>query len=182
MEIPEIKYRNLYINDDIDSKVVGETIKAITEINYDDQIKAGYYANFIKEPIYLHINSYGGSVYDGLALVDVIKQSKTPVYTVSIGSSMSMGLWLFLAGHKRLIGQNATLMFHDLTTGYRAKTEQLKEDLTEGRRLLDMYIKEIMSRSIVSKSMLDDYITRKADWYLSASEAIELKLADEYFK
>ena len=96
------------------------------------------YKDWERKPIKLFINSFGGSCYDGLALVDVIKQSKTPVHTISIGSSMSMGLWIYLAGHKRYIGENATLMFHDVTTWVWDKTETLKQELNQSLILSKM--------------------------------------------
>lgn len=119
---------------------------------------------------------------DGLALFDVIKQSKTPVHTISIGSSMSMGLWIYLAGHKRFVGEHATLMFHDISNGLDDKTEGIRLELEEMKRLQNMYINEVIANSLVKRETLEDYITRKAQWYIPTEEAIRLKLADGYYK
>ena len=59
---------------------VEEVIKDIFEINFDDDEKEEIYKEWKRTPIRLFINSYGGSVYDGLALIDVIRRSKTPVH------------------------------------------------------------------------------------------------------
>jgi ATP-dependent Clp protease protease subunit len=114
--------------------------------------------------------------------VDVIKQSKTPVHTISVGSSMSMGLWIYLAGHKRYVGETATLMFHDISVGLSDKIEGIKCGLDEGLRLQKSFCEEVTSTSKVKQETLDDYITRKAEWYIPADEAIKLKLADGYYK
>ena len=176
------KYRNLFISSLINADTISEIIKEILLINHDDDAKEEEYANFEREPIKLYINSFGGNVYDGLALVDVIKRSKTPVHTICIGSCMSMGLWIWLSGARRFIGENATLMYHDVTGWVWDKTETVKQELEELLRLQEMLIKEITSRSLVKEETIVDYITRKAEWYIPSYTAIELKLADEYYK
>lgn len=182
MSKPTEKFRDLLLSDNIDNTSVKDIIKEIMEINFDDNEKENEYKDWERKPIRLFINSFGGSVYDGLALVDVIKRSKTPVYTICIGSCMSMGFWIWLAGQKRIIGETATLMFHDMTTWVWDKSETLKQELQEVLRLQKIIITEITNKSLIEESTLQDYIIRKAEWYISPSEAIELKLADEYYK
>lgn len=110
---PERHKRDLLLSDRISQGTVKDIIKDIFEINFDDDEKEEIYKDWKRKPIQLFINSYGGSVYDGLALIDVIKRSKTPVHTVCIGSCMSMALWVWLSGAKRFVGESATLMFHE---------------------------------------------------------------------
>ena len=182
MAKPEVKYRKILLSENITSLSVKDVIKDIMDINYYDDLKEADYKDWEREPIKLFINSFGGSVYDGLGLIDIIKQSKTPVHTISIGSSMSMGLWIYLAGHKRFVGENATLMFHDISTVVWDKTEGIKQEVKEMERLQTMLSQHITSTSLVKQETLDDYITRKAEWYIPADEAIKLKLSDGYYK
>ena len=60
------------------------------------------------------------------------------------------------------------------------KTEGLKQELDEMLRLQAILVSEITEKSLVKEKTLRDYITRKAEWYIPAKEAIALKLADEY--
>lgn len=182
MSRPEEKYRKILLSDNISGNTVREVMKEIMEINRDDDLKTRDYIDWERKPIKLYINSFGGSVYDGLALVDVIKQSITPVHTICIGSAMSMGLWIYLAGEKRYIGENSTLMFHDISTWIWDKSETIKQELKEILRLQKMLFEEILSRSLVKQDQLDDYVTRKAEWYIPSDKAIKLKLADGYYK
>lgn len=182
MSKPNEQYRNILLSDEIKAETVKPIIETIMQINNDDDEKENDYKDWERKPIKLFINSFGGSCYDGLALVDIIKQSKTPVHTISIGSSMSMGFWIYLAGHKRYIGENATLMFHDVTTWVWAKTEEIKQELNQSLVLSKMYCDAITSTSLVKQETLDDYINRKAEWYIPANEALKLKLADGYYK
>lgn len=174
--------RNLLISDEISSGTVKGIIDKIMDINYDDNLKEEEYKDWVREPINLFINSNGGNAYDALALIDIIKNSKTPVNTIALGWCMSAGLWIFMYGHKRIIGENATLMFHDVATWAIGKTEGVKQELHEAQRLAKMYCNAITSVSMVKQETLDDYINRKAEWYIPADEAIKLKIADEYYK
>lgn len=144
---PEHHKRDLLLSDRISQSTVKDIIKDIFEINFDDDEKEEIYKEWKRTPIRLFINSYGGSVYDGLALIDVIRRSKTPVHTVCIGSCMSMALWVWLSGAKRFVGESATLMFHDVSLFAYDKTEGIKQELNEMIRLqemdLEFYDKEL---------------------------------------
>ena len=179
---PEHRKRELLLSDRIAQNSVKYAIESIFDINEDDRQKEEVYKNWERTPIKLYINSFGGSVYDGLALIDVIKRSKTPVHTICIGSCMSMGLWIWLAGSKRFIGKYSTLMFHDLSACVMDKTEGIKQELKEMQRLQEMLIADITESSLVTEDTLRDYILRKAEWYIPAEEAISLKLANGYYK
>lgn len=182
MSKPQEQYRKILLSESINAASVKDIIAKIMEINHDDDLKETDYKDWERKPIKLFINSFGGSVYDGLAIVDIIKQSKTPVHTISIGSSMSMGFWIYLAGHKRFVGEHSTLMFHDIATWVWDKSESIKQELNEMLRLQKIICNEVTNTSLVKQETLDDYITRKAEWYIPADEAIQLKLADGYYK
>lgn len=179
---PTPLYRNILISEEIDSNSVKVAINKIMDINYDDDLKEQDYKDWIREPIMLFINSNGGNAYDSFALADIIKTSKTPVYTIAIGWCMSGGLLIFMAGKKRFVGENATLMFHDVTGWVNDKTEGIKQELEESKRLSKMYCNLITYNSLVKQETLDDYIIRKAEWFIPAEEAINLKIAHEYYK
>ena len=80
MSKPQEQYRKILLSENINAASVKDIITKIMEINNDDDLKEEDYKNWERKPIKLFINSFGGSVYDGLALVDIIKQSKiTPL-------------------------------------------------------------------------------------------------------
>lgn len=178
---PRPMYRNILISNEIDSACAKAVIDKIMDINYDDDTKQEDFRGWEREPIYLFINSNGGNAYDALAIYDIIKQSDTPVYTIALGWCMSAGLWIFMAGKERYVGEHATLMFHDVKGWVNDKTEGIKQELEEATRLSKMYCNSIISESNVTQSTLDDYITRKAEWYIPAEEAIKLKIANKYY-
>jgi hypothetical protein len=97
--------RTYYLNSEINSDSTQYLIEAINRINRQDSItEAILKVDGIeqkRQPIKIYINTPGGSVTDGLALIGVISSSKTPVYTIANGSVCSMGIPILLSGHKR---------------------------------------------------------------------------------
>ena len=73
-------------------------------------------------------------------------------------------------------------MFHDISAFAVDKTEGIKQELNEMIRLQQMLVSEIVGSSTIEEEKLQDYIIRKAEWYIPAAEAISLKLADGYYK
>ena len=183
MAKPNPMERKLYLKENVDEKSVMPLIEAIHRINDDDTEKEKEYNEWEREPIKLYIYTYGGACYAGFALIDAIRASKTPVHTIVLGTAMSMGIFIFNAGHKRLIGEHATLMYHDVSLHLESEmTEGIKIELAEGLRLQKMGIQFLTEYSLVEESVINDYINRKADWFIPAEEAIRLKIADAYYK
>lgn len=173
--------RDILISKSITDECVQEVIEKIMNINYSDsQLEEDYGDKYEREPIRLFINSFGGSVYDGMALVDTMLYSKTPVHTISLGSSMSIGLDIFMAGHKRFISQNTTLMYHEIGGRVYGQLEGMKLSLEEYERLGKIGDSFITSKTKVTQEMLDDYKKRKAEWYISSEEAIRLGFGEKY--
>ena len=63
-------------------------------------------------PIYLHINSFGGSLYDAYAALDTIKNLRVPIYSVIEGCAASAGTIISVVCNKRFIGENAHMLIH----------------------------------------------------------------------
>ena len=82
---------------------------------------------------------------------------------------MSMALWIWLPGTKRFVGERVTLMFHDISAFAVDKTEGIKQELNEMIRLQQMLVSEIVGSSTIEEEKLQDYIIRKAEWYIPAA-------------
>ena len=78
-EADDLENRRLFINDIIDSDVIDTIVYHILRYNRED--KDIPVEN--RKPILLYVNTNGGSVPDGYALIDAVMTSKTPVYTIN---------------------------------------------------------------------------------------------------
>ena len=66
-----------------------------------------------RKPIRLYINSPGGEVTEGFALLSAIELSKTPVYTINVGEWSSMAFMIGITGHKRFSLPYMTFLMHE---------------------------------------------------------------------
>lgn len=167
--------RVIYLNEDISSFTISNIVPLIHKINKEDEKVAAE----DRKPIHLHITSYGGSAYDGWQLVSTIENSKTPVYTYVEGYAMSMGLPIFLAGHKRFLGKYATLLYHELRGGANGTRQEVKRLDKEYDRLQKLYDDYIISKTTVTQEILDDHQERVSDWYIGLEESKKYKMFDE---
>jgi len=121
------------------------------------------------------INSFGGQVYDLMAMISAIKGSDLPIATIVQGKAMSCGAVLTTFGEDgyRYADPDATVMIHDVSSSARGKIEELKADTREAERLNE----RIYTMMAQNCGKADDYfleiVTQKkhADWFMDAKEA-----------
>lgn len=126
-------------------------------------------------------NSPGGSVIDGLALFDSLhelRQKGHNITTVTRGMAASMAAVLLQAGDKRVIGEHSRLLIHEVSTGAVGSLSELLDEATFTKQLNDQLYEILAERSTMSVQQIKRK-TRKFDWWLTASEAVELGFADE---
>ncbi|GMH61691.1 hypothetical protein TrRE_jg954 [Triparma retinervis] len=82
--------RIIFLAQEIDDEIANQIIGVLLYLDSEDSSK----------PIYLYINSPGGSVLAGLALYDTIRHIKSEVVTINVGLAASMGSFILGAGSK----------------------------------------------------------------------------------
>jgi ATP-dependent Clp protease protease subunit len=125
------------------------------------------------------INSFGGEIYEAFAIVDIIRNSVTPIDTYGLGSVMSASLPVFLAGRKRYAYKLCSFMYHETTTDYEGKARGQVENAEECKRIMAMFDKQIVSSCKIKQSELDKVKLAKKDWYFTAQEAKKLGMVHE---
>jgi ATP-dependent Clp protease protease subunit len=159
---------------DIETDNVNEIIEIIYEINEEDVKKTQ------KEPIKLIVNSPGGDVYHGFALVDVISNSQTPIHTICHGHAMSAALIVYAAGHKRFASQHATFMYHEVAwSTHQEKLQYHSQEVKEGERLWKLYDNYLLSRTKFTAKQLNDIKNTRGEWYMDAKTAMKHGLVNE---
>ena len=130
-----------------------------------------------REPIKIYIDSNGGDLCATFTIIDAIRLSKTPVWTIVIGSAYSGGFFISIAGHKRLAYPLATFMYHEGSTGHIA-------DAGKFRNFADFYDKQLetlrqntLKFTKITEEMYQEH--KKDDWWMDTKEALELGVIDE---
>jgi len=133
----------------------------------------------LNEPanIYLHINSFGGSVFAGLSAVDYIQSCEVPVITVVEGCAASAATLFSVVGTHRQIRSNAFMLIHQISSGMWGKYEELKDSL-DNCDLFMRIIKDIYNEHTkVPKKKLNEIL--KHDLWFDAETCLEYGLVDE---
>ena len=102
--------------------------KSIFSLNISMLSKTGP-LEYEPPPIMLHINSYGGSVFAGLAAVDYIKNSKVPVHTIIDGCAASAATLMSCVGSHRLMHRNACMLVHQLSGAMWGKFQEMQDNM-----------------------------------------------------
>lgn len=133
-----------------------------------------------KKDIKFYINSPGGSVYDGLAIIDTMNYIQPDVQTIGIGLQASMGAMLLSCGAKgkRFILPNARVMIHQPSYGTgQAKVTDQEIELKEG-----LYLKKTLAEILAKQTGQDlKQVERDMDrdYWMSAEEAKKYGIVDE---
>lgn len=132
-----------------------------------------------KRDIKLYINSPGGSVYDGLAIIDTMNYINPDVQTIGIGLQASMGAMLLSCGAegKRFVLPNARIMIHQPSSGTEGKITDQEIALKEG-----IYLKKKLAEIFAENTGKDIKQVEKdmdRDNWMSAEEAKAYGIIDE---
>jgi ATP-dependent Clp endopeptidase proteolytic subunit ClpP len=128
-------------------------------------------------PIFLHINSKGGSVFDAFNAIDVIQSCRMPIHTIIEGATASAGTLISVVGKKRYITKNAFMLIHQLSSACWGKMSEI-EDEFENLQELTEKIKEVYSENTkIPKKELSNLLQH--DLWLNSSKTLKYGLADE---
>jgi len=129
------------------------------------------------EPIWLRINSPGGSVDAGLILIDTMKAVKAPIHCIVESSAYSMAAILLTFCDKRYGLPHATFMLHEASYGTAGEDPQNRSKLDFLTKYLDR-LHEQIAKNI--KMDLKKYRARIRDaWWMLSDEAKQIGLIDE---
>ena len=193
MPSPIISVKNhLYLYDQIDTTITRAFFSALHEAAMniiDTAVENG--TPII--PIYLHINSCGGSCSDALAIVQVIKDIqegrihqvggipiKIPIYTYIEGEADSAASLIACVGTKRFCSKYALSLIHEvrqISGGAVQKTGDIEIDAKNLRMFKDKFNDIYLAHSKLTKEKLEE-ISSKED-YSSPEQLIEYGLVDE---
>jgi ATP-dependent Clp protease protease subunit len=161
--------RILFLGSEVNDAVANALVAQMLYLDSDDNSK----------PIYLYINSPGGSVTAGLAIFDTMQYVKSEVVTICVGLAASMGAFLLAAGTKgkRLALPHSRIMIHQPLGG--TSQRQASDIEIEAREILR--IKDMLNQSMAD--MTGQPLEKVAkdtdrDYFLSAAEAVEYGLID----
>lgn len=161
--------RIIFLSEEVDDGIANAIVAYLLYLDSDDQTK----------PIYLYINSPGGSVTAGMAIYDTMQHIKSEVVTICVGLAASMGAFLLAAGSKgkRLALPHARIMIHQPLGGSRGQATDIEIEAKEILRIRHQLNEILADRTGQPLSKIEKDTDR--DYFMSAQEAKEYGLIDQ---
>ena len=131
-----------------------------------------------RKPIRLYINSPGGELTEGFALISAIESSKTPVWTINVGQWCSMAFLIGIAGHKRFSLPHMTFLMHEGTSGAYGAATKVKEQIDFERRFEEEVVKKhVLAHGTMSEEYYDSL--ERVEFFMLPEDALKHGFIDE---
>lgn len=161
----------------LDEEVSDDTFRNVTMFIIKKNIEDAGLPVEERVPIKLIINCFGGEILNGLGLIDVIRNSDTPVYTIVIGYACSMAFYVAALGDVRFAMPNSTFLDHEGFCGGSINSWSKTRDESKFYDRIDERLdKMVASRSKLTFKQLQD--EKRIERYMFADEAKELGIID----
>lgn len=164
-----LKDRIIYVQGQFEDSMANRTVAQLLYLSSRDAEK----------PIYMYINSPGGSISSMYAIVDCMDYITPDVHTLGIGSVCSAGSFLLAAGTKnhRKILKNTSVMIHELSSGVQGKAGDIFNEVKHMERLYEKMAKQYAS--FTGKSIVKIKKDMQRDFWMDAQEALDYGLVDQ---
>ena len=187
-------------NNEIETKVVDNHIYYYSSVNKKSALELNMKLREVEnkllkkyndhnnhqEYIYLHINSFGGSVFSAFSVIDTIKNMKVPVVSIIEGAAASAATLISVMCDYRIIYKTSYMLIHQLSSGSWGKMNELEEEMENLKELMNS-IKTIykentnIPRGEISEILKHD-LWWNADICLAKGLVDEIKTTDKKYK
>ena len=164
---------------DVHEEKVAEIIHAMLYLNEMNKLQKDPDK---KKPIEFYLSTYGGSADDMFALYDIMRtiRQTSEIHTLGLGKVMSAGVLLLAGGTKgkRRIAKNCRVMIHSVAAGNAGALHDLTNELEAIQDLQNMYTCCLAAETNLTEADIKEMLNRNVNVYLSATEAVQLGIAD----
>jgi len=164
-----LKERIIFVGSAINDQVANLVVAQLLYLNQTDPDKA----------IQMYINSPGGSIYAGLAILDTMNMVSNPISTVAVGVTASFGTVLLAGGTKgqRYALPHSTIHLHQPlggTEGQASDIEIMAKEILRLKASLNNFFAKVTGQPL-------EVIQRDTDrdFYMTAEQALEYGLIDK---
>ena len=161
--------RIVFLGGPIDDNVANLIIAQLLFLDHEDS----------KKDISLYINSPGGSVNAGLAIIDTMNFIKADVSTICVGIAASMGALILSSGKKgkRFSLQNSEVMIHQVMGGAEGQASDIAINAKHILRTKDTLNKILASNTNKKNDQVEKDSDR--DYWMTSDEAKRYGIIDD---
>ncbi len=164
-----LKDRIIFIGEPIEDHLANIVIAQMLFLEADDPTKN----------ISIYLNSPGGVISSGLAILDTMRYVKSKISTICIGQCASMAAVLLACGEKgeRYALPNSRIMIHQPSGGFQGQASDIRIQAEEVQRLKDLLNGVLADMTGKSKKVVEKDSDR--DFFMSGKEALDYGLIDK---
>lgn len=166
--------REIYI-DTITPQVANKIEKIIRFWNSIDDDSTVEVMN--RQPIKIYINSKGGLLEAAFTIIDAIKLSKTPVYTINTGTVSKEAFYIFLAGINRFSYPRASFFYKREESFY-----GIMEDEANYEAFYQKQMEELKQMILEKTKISEQEYDKKSTMWFTAEQAYENKICTEVLR
>ena len=164
-----LKDRIIMLSGEVNDQMANSVIAQLLFLDAQDSEK----------DIYLYINSPGGVITSGLAMLDTMNFIKSDVQTIAIGMAASMASVLLAGGTKgkRFALPNSTILIHQPSGGAQGQPTEIEiaaEEILKTRKKMNQILADATGQTV--EQIKKD---TERDHYMSAQEAKDYGLIDD---
>ena len=161
--------RIIFLGGPIDDHIANLIIAQLLYLDHEDS----------KKDIYLYINSPGGSVTAGLAIIDTMNFVKANVSTICVGIAASMGALILSSGQKgkRFALPNSEVMIHQVMGGAEGQASDIAINAKHILRTKDTLNKILASNTGKKIEQVEKDSDR--DYWMTSDEAKKYGIVDD---
>jgi ATP-dependent Clp protease protease subunit len=163
-----LKEGSIFVQGTIDNPSATKTVAELLYLNSVDPNKE----------IKLYINSYGGEIDSGMAIIDTMNLISNPVSTICMGLAASMGAWILANGEKglRKVLPNSRVMIHQPLGDAKGQASDIEIGAEQIIKMKKRSIKNLAERTGKSEKEITKDIER--DKWLNAEESLKYGIVD----
>ena len=151
----------------------------ITKVANNLMTNKNNFAN-LDQYIYLHINSFGGSVFAALSTIDTIINCPVPIVTIIEGAAASAATLISVVADYKVMTENSFMLIHQLSSSTWGKMNELEEEMENLKKLMKK-IKEIYKKNTnLDEKELDEIL--KHDIWWDQKKCLKNGLVDKIIK
>jgi len=133
--------------------------------------------DFPKVPIWLHINSYGGSVFSAFGVADKLRQYYSPIYSIVEGCAASAATIISTACDRRYIQPSGFMLIHQISSIFWGTFEEFKDEMHLQDMLMEKLVDMYKEKTNMTKTKIRELLKR--DSWFRANECVDLGLVDQ---
>lgn len=154
------------------AEMVDKTVRMWNNIDEMEMVEWGK-----RVPIKLFINSTGGDFTSMLTIMDIIKLSKTPVYTVNTGTVQKEAFFIFISGHQRYAYPTSSFQYERDLKHLDEEDKSLDNYIAFYERQLNEIKDVILEKTKITENEYNKHL--KGTWWMTAEDAQKLRICNE---